>query len=184
MPCSELRSDPTYTVLLDRLRERAREALGPGALIREHDRGGVVAEAGTRRVEYTLDGLADSCLDRLGVQVEELWSDVTGTGVASGTGPTHGHVVRVNGPLVEVEGLREVAMSEVLAIGRLADPGRGRRLRRGRGHGAGVRVHRWPPARRGRSCPRASPCRLRWAPACSVGSSTACSDRSPARTPG
>lgn len=72
---SELRSDPTYPALLDRLRERAREALGPGALIREHDRGGVVAEAGTRRVEYTLDGLADSCLDRLGAQVEELWSE-------------------------------------------------------------------------------------------------------------
>ncbi len=48
---------------------------------------------------------------------------MTGTGVASGTGPTHGHVVRVNGPLVEVEGLREVAMSEVLAIGRLGIPG-------------------------------------------------------------
>ena len=71
---SALRSDPAYPALLDRLRERACEALGPDVRIREHDRGGVVAEAGTRRVEYTLDSLADDCLDRMGAHVEELWS--------------------------------------------------------------------------------------------------------------
>jgi vacuolar-type H+-ATPase subunit E/Vma4 len=70
----ELRSDPAYPALLDRLVQLSREQLGDGALIeRDPADGGVVAGAGGRRVDYSLPALAERCLRRLGTEIEELW---------------------------------------------------------------------------------------------------------------
>jgi vacuolar-type H+-ATPase subunit E/Vma4 len=70
----ELRSDPAYPAILDRLEQLSREQLGDGALIeRDPADGGVVAEAGGRRVDYSLPALAERCLRRLGAEIEELW---------------------------------------------------------------------------------------------------------------
>lgn len=55
---SRLRDDPEYPAILDRLRRRARHVLGDGARIEESAQGGVVAEAGTRRVDLRLPELA------------------------------------------------------------------------------------------------------------------------------
>jgi vacuolar-type H+-ATPase subunit E/Vma4 len=70
----ELRPDPAYPALLDRLEQLSREQLGGGATIdRDPADGGVVAEAGGRRVDYSLPALAERCLGRLGAEIEELW---------------------------------------------------------------------------------------------------------------
>ena len=71
---SGLRGDPSYAGLLEALRERVRRDLGPEATLDEHARGGIVGEAGGRRVEYTLDDLADDIVDRLGVELDGVWS--------------------------------------------------------------------------------------------------------------
>jgi vacuolar-type H+-ATPase subunit E/Vma4 len=68
----ELRDDPGYDALRDRLVRRARELLGPDAELSEPPDGGVVAEAGGRRFVCTLADLADAALGA--VDVEELWS--------------------------------------------------------------------------------------------------------------
>lgn len=62
---SRLREDPGYPDILRRLTARARAALGSRAVIREDPRGGLVAEAGTRRLDLTLESLADSIVTRL-----------------------------------------------------------------------------------------------------------------------
>lgn len=59
-----LRADARYPVLLERLRERARAALGPEAVLTEAPEGGLVAEAGSRRLDLTLPTLADAALAR------------------------------------------------------------------------------------------------------------------------
>jgi vacuolar-type H+-ATPase subunit E/Vma4 len=71
----ELRSDPGYRALLDRLVEAARAQLGPEAEI-ETDLpyvGGVLGRAGSRSVDYTLPALADRALEELDGEVEMLW---------------------------------------------------------------------------------------------------------------
>jgi vacuolar-type H+-ATPase subunit E/Vma4 len=68
-----LRDDPAYPALLDALRDRARQELGPGASIAELPGGGIEARCGSRRVEYGLDGLADDLLERVGGDLSELW---------------------------------------------------------------------------------------------------------------
>lgn len=71
----ELRSDPGYPALLDRLTGAARAQLGADAEI-EVDRpggGGVGARSGRRSVDYTLPALADRALADLGGEVEKLW---------------------------------------------------------------------------------------------------------------
>ena len=40
----------------------------------EHPRGGVVGEGAGRRVEYTLDDLADEIVDRLGPELDGVWA--------------------------------------------------------------------------------------------------------------
>ncbi|MGR3939032.1 hypothetical protein [Streptomyces sp. BRA346] len=60
--------------VLDRLRKRARGLLGPDAEIAEVPGTGVVARAGGRRVECTVDSLTARALDRLGAEIETLWS--------------------------------------------------------------------------------------------------------------
>lgn len=69
-----LRADPGYPALVARLTDRARAELGPGAVVREHPGGGVVAEATGRRLDDTLEALADRALADLGSEVQGLWA--------------------------------------------------------------------------------------------------------------
>ncbi len=70
---SALRDDPVHPRLLTALRERATRELGPGTSIVELPRGGLLASLGDRRVEFSLDGLADDLLDSIGGDLAELW---------------------------------------------------------------------------------------------------------------
>jgi hypothetical protein len=69
-----LRDDPAYPQLLAALRARAEARLGPAATVREHPDGGVVADAPGRRLDASLDALADAALDGLGAEVQRLWA--------------------------------------------------------------------------------------------------------------
>jgi vacuolar-type H+-ATPase subunit E/Vma4 len=69
-----LREAPDYPLLREHLTERARAALGQDASIRESPDGGVVAEAGSRRLDLSLPTLVDDELDRLGGKVRLLWT--------------------------------------------------------------------------------------------------------------
>jgi vacuolar-type H+-ATPase subunit E/Vma4 len=71
-----LRSDPGYPALLDHLEAVARAQLGGAAVIRRDPEpdGGVVAELGTRRVDYSLPELADRALDALPDETRETWT--------------------------------------------------------------------------------------------------------------
>ena len=71
---SALREDPSYPDLLEALRQRVSQELGPDATMREHERGGIVGESAGRRVVYTLDDLADGIVDQLGDDLDELWA--------------------------------------------------------------------------------------------------------------
>jgi len=66
-------SDPRYPALLGRLTEQCRELLGPDAKVHEGREGGVVAEAGSRRLDLTLPELAELALDKV-PGVSDLWS--------------------------------------------------------------------------------------------------------------
>lgn len=63
-----------HRAVADRLRERARGLLGPDAEITEVPGAGVVARVPGRWADCTLDGLTARALDRLGAEVETLWS--------------------------------------------------------------------------------------------------------------
>lgn len=67
-----LRDDEEYPVMLEALRDRALGDLGPGASLVELDRGGIVAEYGQRRAEYSLEALADDLVDDM-VDREQPW---------------------------------------------------------------------------------------------------------------
>ena len=69
--------------------------------------GGVRARSGSRTVELTVSSLAEAELVALG------------PGGGEAVGAVTGHVVRVNGPLVDVEGLEGAAMSELVELGPL-----------------------------------------------------------------
>jgi vacuolar-type H+-ATPase subunit E/Vma4 len=71
----DLRSDPRYPDLLNELERLARNQLGPNAQIKRDVRtGGIVAIAGSRRVDYTLPALAERALDVQADKVTLLWS--------------------------------------------------------------------------------------------------------------
>ena len=70
---SGLRDDPVHPRLLAALRERATQELGPGTTSVELPRGGLRASLGDKRVEFSLGGLADDLLDRVGGDLAELW---------------------------------------------------------------------------------------------------------------
>lgn len=72
---SALVEDPRYPDLLERLRERARAALGPDAVLTEAPEGGLVAEAGSRRLDLSLPTLADAALEAAADQVAGLWGE-------------------------------------------------------------------------------------------------------------
>lgn len=67
-----LADDPAWSVMREELVARARQVLGPDAVVREVP-GGVVAEHGPRRAELTLSSLALAHLAALGPDVERLW---------------------------------------------------------------------------------------------------------------
>lgn len=71
----DLRSDPRYPMLLDRLEELARLQLGDRAVIDRDPEpdGGVVARTELRTVDYRLPTLADRALDALADEVASLW---------------------------------------------------------------------------------------------------------------
>ncbi|RLE20890.1 MAG: hypothetical protein DRJ50_10035 [Actinobacteria bacterium] len=71
-----LRNDPRYPALLDHFADVARNQLGDAAIIERDPEpdGGIIAVAGTRRVDYTLPALADRALDALADETAALWS--------------------------------------------------------------------------------------------------------------
>lgn len=69
-----LREDPEYPVLQRQLTEHAIAQLGTRAVVREAPHGGVEAVAGSRRLDLSLSTLANHELDRLGGEVQRLWT--------------------------------------------------------------------------------------------------------------
>ncbi|MDW4909536.1 hypothetical protein RB628_30410 [Streptomyces sp. ADMS] len=69
----ELRRADGYVALRERLEQRARVLLGPGAEVAESADGGVVAQVPGRRVDLSLTALADRALDSMGAEVRSLW---------------------------------------------------------------------------------------------------------------
>lgn len=67
-----LRDDPAYPRWADALRAAAQTTLGPDAHVTEHPSGGVVGEAGQRRIDLSLAGIAARLLDD-GAQRDEPW---------------------------------------------------------------------------------------------------------------
>jgi vacuolar-type H+-ATPase subunit E/Vma4 len=70
----ELREAPDYPDLLRLLTDNAGAALGRDASIHESADGGVVAVAGSRRLDLSLPTLVDEELDRLGEEARQLWT--------------------------------------------------------------------------------------------------------------
>lgn len=69
-----LHEQPDYPVLHERLARLARQLAGPDAVVAEAPGGGVLARAPGRRVDCSLDALADRAVDALGGEVEGLWA--------------------------------------------------------------------------------------------------------------
>jgi vacuolar-type H+-ATPase subunit E/Vma4 len=69
-----LRADPRYPRLVARLTEQSHARLGPEATVAESPQGGVVAEAGSRRLDLSLPVLAARTLEAMTREVGELWT--------------------------------------------------------------------------------------------------------------
>jgi len=71
-----LREDPAYEELLEGLAAEARAVLGAGAelTVDPPGMGGVIATAGSRRVDLSLCAIAERCVRDLGRRVNELWA--------------------------------------------------------------------------------------------------------------
>jgi vacuolar-type H+-ATPase subunit E/Vma4 len=67
-----LTRDPRYPDLMARLKEQCRELLGPDVSVTESADGGVVAEAGSRRLDLSLPVLAGLTLDSM-PGASQLW---------------------------------------------------------------------------------------------------------------
>lgn len=69
------RGEAPYAGLLDRLEAAARAQLGPDArIVRDPPAGGVIAEAGGRRVDYSLPALVERAITAVGADVGEAWT--------------------------------------------------------------------------------------------------------------
>lgn len=68
-----LRSDPRYPDLVARLTAQGRAVLGPGASVEESPDGGVVAVAGSRRLDLSLPALAAGALEAMTPELSALW---------------------------------------------------------------------------------------------------------------
>jgi vacuolar-type H+-ATPase subunit E/Vma4 len=67
----ELRREPRYRTLLEGLARKARAQLGEDAVLEmDAPGGGVVAQAGNRRVDYSLPVLVDRCLARIDIDLD------------------------------------------------------------------------------------------------------------------
>lgn len=73
-----LRDDPRYPALRAGLQDYALGILGPDAQVRESPAGGIIAEAGSRRLDLTLPVLALTTVAAMPQQVSSLWTDETG----------------------------------------------------------------------------------------------------------
>ena len=71
---AELRDDPRYPALLTGLTEQCMALLGPSARVDAVPAGGVVAEAGSRRLDLSLPVLAALALDSLVPEERALWT--------------------------------------------------------------------------------------------------------------
>jgi vacuolar-type H+-ATPase subunit E/Vma4 len=71
---ARLRDDPAFPEMQGRLEAQARALLGDRARLTPHPSGGCTAEAPGRRVEVTLAAVADRELERLGPELEALWT--------------------------------------------------------------------------------------------------------------
>ncbi len=69
-----LRHDPQYPAMLEVLRARAIHELGHQVAVTELEGGGIVAEAGPRRLEYSLAALADHLMDQVEHGPQASWS--------------------------------------------------------------------------------------------------------------
>ncbi|MFJ7910482.1 hypothetical protein [Kitasatospora sp. NPDC096204] len=74
-------ADPAIST---RLTERARDLLGPGARITAHPNGGLLADVPGRLVDFGLPTLTRRALERLGPEVEQLWSPEADGGDSGG----------------------------------------------------------------------------------------------------
>ena len=70
----DLRRSDSYPRLSARLTAYAHDVLGPDAQVTETPAGGVVAQTAHRRLDCSLTALAHRELERIGVEVEELWA--------------------------------------------------------------------------------------------------------------
>jgi vacuolar-type H+-ATPase subunit E/Vma4 len=70
----ELRADPRYPALLARLIEQSHAWLGQEATVAESPEGGVIAEAGSRRLDLSLPVLATRTLESMTQEVRGLWT--------------------------------------------------------------------------------------------------------------
>ena len=71
---ASLRGEPGYDLLVERLREDAARAAGPGATVTEAPGGGVIARAPGIVVDCSLPRLADAAVVALGGRVTQLWA--------------------------------------------------------------------------------------------------------------
>ena len=69
-----LTADPRYPALMERLRARAVEVLGPDVVVTEGPDGGLVAVAGSRSLDLTLPTLAEAVLGAMAPDVSGLWA--------------------------------------------------------------------------------------------------------------
>ncbi len=69
-----LRTDPRYPELLARLTERSHSLLGRHATVTESPDGGIVAEAGSRRLDLSLPTLAAETLSQRAAEMDALWT--------------------------------------------------------------------------------------------------------------
>lgn len=70
----ELRADPRYPRLMAQLIEQSHALLGPEATVAESPEGGVIAEAGSRRLDLSLPVLATRTLESMTPEVCALWT--------------------------------------------------------------------------------------------------------------
>lgn len=69
-----LREDASYAGLVAGLTARVHRELGEDAFVQELEQGGVVGRAGDRTMTLSLPDLAEDVVDRLGAELEWLWS--------------------------------------------------------------------------------------------------------------
>jgi vacuolar-type H+-ATPase subunit E/Vma4 len=72
----QLRDEPGYPALRERLAARAVQVLGTGTgvVVTEDPAGGIVAEAAGRRLDLSLTAFAERALERVEVDIDGLWS--------------------------------------------------------------------------------------------------------------